>query len=61
MSGDEGRLRELLTRLQDRDLEVLRKRWDEGKASGTAGPFDIERLIEVERDKLKSGGGDRTP
>lgn len=41
-----------MARLTDRDLEVLRKRWDEGKASGTAGPFDIERLIAEEHTKL---------
>ena len=31
--------------LHQRDIELLRQRWDEGKASGIAGPFDIERVI----------------
>jgi antitoxin ParD1/3/4 len=43
--------------MQDRDLEVLRRKWDEGKASGSAGRFDIERLIAEERAKLPRGPG----
>ena len=34
-----------------RDLEVLRRNWDEGKASGIAGPLDIPALIAGEKDK----------
>ena len=37
--------------LQERDLDVLRRRWDEGKASGRAGTLDIRRLIAEERVK----------
>jgi hypothetical protein len=36
------------------DIAVLRKAWDEGKASGRAGRLDIKRLIAEERAKLKS-------
>jgi hypothetical protein len=38
--------------LDERDIEVLRQRWDEGKASGRAGPLDIKRLIAEERHRL---------
>ena len=41
--------------LRERDVEVLRQRWDEGKASGRAGPLDINRLIAEERAKLGDG------
>ncbi len=37
------------------DVEVLRDRWDEGKASGRAGPLDIKRIIAEERARLDSG------
>jgi hypothetical protein len=37
------------------DVEALRDRWDEGKASGCAGPLDIKRIIAEERALL--GGG----
>ena len=29
--------------------KVLRRRWDEGKASGLAGPLDIMRILSEER------------
>ena len=51
---DALRLWESRRHLRERDLEVVRKRWDEGKASGRAGPLDIKRLIYVERANLKS-------
>ena len=38
---------------RDLDLEVLRQRWDAGKASGRAEPLDISRLIAEERAKLE--------
>jgi len=37
------------------DVEVLRDRWDEGKASGRAGPLDIKRIIAEEQARLDSG------
>lgn len=35
--------------LRFRDVEMLRDRWDEGRASGRAGPLDIKRIIGEER------------
>ena len=57
---DALRLWESRRHLRERDLEVLRRRWDEGKASGRQGPPDIKGLIAEERAKLegnKSGRG----
>lgn len=34
-------------------LALLRKAWDEGKASGCAGTLDIRRLIVEERAKVE--------
>ncbi len=48
---DALRLWEARRQLRERDLEVLRQRWDEGKASGRAGPLDVQRLIAEERAK----------
>jgi antitoxin ParD1/3/4 len=50
---DALRLWEARRHLRARDVDVLRRRWDEGKASGRAGPLDIKRLIAEERTKLK--------
>jgi hypothetical protein len=36
-------------------VEMLRRRWDEGKASGRAGPLDIKRFIAEERERLNAG------
>jgi antitoxin ParD1/3/4 len=57
---DALRLWESRRQLRERDLELLRRRWDEGKASGRAGPLDIPGLIAEERAKLEDGkaGGD---
>ena len=49
----------LLRQLRERDVEVLRQRWDEGKASGRAGPLDVPRLIAEERAKLEGTEGER--
>jgi antitoxin ParD1/3/4 len=49
---DALRLWESRRQLRERDLEVLRQRWDEGKASGRTGPLDIQRLIAEEHAKL---------
>jgi antitoxin ParD1/3/4 len=51
---DALRLWESRRHLRERDLEIVRQRWDEGKASGRAGPLDIKRIIAEERTKLKA-------
>lgn len=50
---DALRLWESRRHLRERDLEIVRQRWDEGKASGRAGPLDIKRIISEEHAKLK--------
>jgi len=45
--------------LRERDLEVLRQKWDEGKASGRAGLLDVRQLIAEERAKLEAHAGGR--
>jgi len=40
--------------LHELDADVLRRRWDEGKASGRAGPLDVKRVLEEERAIFKS-------
>jgi antitoxin ParD1/3/4 len=45
---DALRLWESRRQLRERDLGMLRRRWDEGKASGRAGPLDIPGLIAEE-------------
>ncbi len=52
---DALRLWESRRQLRERDLDLLRRRWDEGKASGRAGPLDIPELIAEERAKLENG------
>lgn len=54
---DALRLWESRRQLRERDLVVLRRRWDEGKASGRAGALDIKHLITDERAKLKRKRG----
>lgn len=54
---DALRLWEARRQLRERDMEVLRQRWDEGKASGRAGELDVRRLIAEERAKLNAEGG----
>ncbi len=39
--------------LHERDVEVLGRRWDEGKDSGRAGPLDIKRILSEERAAFK--------
>ncbi len=56
---DALRLWELRRHLRERDLDMLRQRWDEGKASGRAGPLDIASLIAEERARLKDGKTER--
>ena len=40
--------------LRREEVERLRQFWDEGKASGPAQPFDIERVIANARRRLKN-------
>jgi antitoxin ParD1/3/4 len=42
--------------LRQEDIRRLRQLWDEGKASGPAQPFDIERTIAAARARLKAAG-----
>ena len=42
--------------LRQQDVNRLRQLWDEGKASGPAQPFDIERTIAAARARLKAAG-----
>jgi antitoxin ParD1/3/4 len=46
---DALRLWEGRRELRARDMVVLRRAWDEGKASGRAGALDIARLIAEEK------------
>ncbi|WP_342360552.1 type II toxin-antitoxin system ParD family antitoxin [Terrarubrum flagellatum] len=39
--------------MRGRDLERLRAAWDEGKASGVAGPLDMKAVIAEARADLK--------
>jgi antitoxin ParD1/3/4 len=50
---DALRLWESRRHLRERDIETVRRRWDEGKASGRAGPLDIKGIIAEERAQLK--------
>ena len=36
------------------EIEYLRKAWDEGKASGRAGPLDMEKIRREGRTRLAS-------
>jgi len=40
------------------EVERLRRLWDEGKASGPAQPFDIERVIANARARLKDAAAE---
>jgi antitoxin ParD1/3/4 len=39
--------------LIERDVTVLRSRWDEGKASGRAGRYDMKRMLAEEQATFK--------
>jgi len=56
---DALRLWEQRRQMRERDVEVLRRLWDEGKASGRVGRPDVKRLITEERAKLKRSKGGR--
>ncbi len=40
--------------LRQEDIERLRRLWDEGKASGDAGPVDFDRLRREARGRLEA-------
>jgi antitoxin ParD1/3/4 len=48
---DALRLWEARRELRIRDAEMLRQRWDVGKASGLAGEVDVARLVAEEKAK----------
>ena len=51
---DALRLWEGRRELRERDIAALRRAWDDGKASGRAGPLDIARLIAEEKSAHSS-------
>jgi antitoxin ParD1/3/4 len=42
--------------LRQEDIKRLRQLWDEGKASGPAQPFDVERTLAAAQARLKEAG-----
>jgi antitoxin ParD1/3/4 len=52
---DALRRREARRQPQECNLDLLRLRWDEGKASGRAGALRIPELIAEERIQLENG------
>jgi antitoxin ParD1/3/4 len=48
---DALRLWEARRELRTRDAEILRNRWDAGKASGVAGPADVRAIIAPEKSR----------
>jgi antitoxin ParD1/3/4 len=42
--------------VRQKNIERLRQLWDEGKASGPAQPFDIERTIAAAKARFKKEG-----
>ncbi len=55
---DALRLWETRRELRERDVEILRERWAAGKASGRAGPIDMETLIAEERKNMADSDND---
>ena len=51
---DALRLWESRRHLRERDVAVLRDRWDEGKASGRAGRLDLKRVLAEEQAAFKA-------
>jgi antitoxin ParD1/3/4 len=46
--------------LRQREIEMLRRAWDEGKASGSAGPLQMAEVIaEAKAEKAAEGRGSR--
>ena len=46
---DALRLWESRRQLREHDVKILQKQWNPGKASGTAGPLDINKIIASRR------------
>ena len=46
--------------LRRKDVERLRRLWDEGKASGPAEPFDVERTLAAARARLEDVAAEST-
>jgi antitoxin ParD1/3/4 len=44
--------------LRQEDIKRLRQLWDEGKASGPAEPFDIERTLAAAKARLKDASAE---
>jgi antitoxin ParD1/3/4 len=44
--------------LRQQDIKRLQQLWDEGKASGPAKPFDIERTIAAAKARLEETGAE---
>jgi antitoxin ParD1/3/4 len=42
--------------LRRKDIKRLRQLWDEGKASGAAKPFDVQRTIAAAKARRKKAG-----
>ena len=57
---DALRLWETRRELRERDIEILRERWAEGKASGRLGAIDMKTLIAQERQNLADRDNDRS-
>jgi antitoxin ParD1/3/4 len=49
---DALRLLERADKNEADEIEYLRKAWDEGEASGIAGPFDMEKIMQEGRKRL---------
>ena len=50
---DALRLWESRRQLRERDVQVLRQRWDQGKGSGRAGRLDLKRVLAEEQAAFK--------
>jgi antitoxin ParD1/3/4 len=50
---DALRLWESRRQLRERDVSVLRHRWDDGKVSGRAGRLDMKRVLAEEQAAFK--------
>ena len=45
---------QLKQQVREENIKRLRQIWDEGKASGPAKPFDIEKVLREARTRLKA-------
>jgi len=49
---------QLKRELRQEDIKRLRRLWDEGKASGPAEPFDIERTLAAAKARLNEASAE---